>query len=230
MPEDSLPAARITELLHAALHEIAGPAGQIHRIAEFIQQSSDSRDGDLQSWLSYLTTASSRLTDSLQALRRYAEALEIPHERSRFTLEQSVNSAKISLASHCNIETSELPVIEADPRRVHLLMSELLKNASKFRTADVCEIRISAANEGANVVVSVADNGIGIEPRQIERIFNPFVRVWGDRFPGSGMGLTIARTLVETWSGRIWVEPGQQGGSVFRFTVPAAVRISEHAT
>jgi signal transduction histidine kinase len=221
MPEDTLRTSQVSELLHAALHEIAGSAGQIHRIAALLERRGDSLDEDARTWLSHLGRSTERLNESLQAIRRYNEAIELPNNPATFPLQRAVNGAA-ALAAATNVTAPELPEVHADPRRVELVLRELLANATKFTADRPPGIHISTARKGADVVVSIADNGIGIDPAQNERIFQPFVRLWGDRFRGAGMGLAIARTMIESWGGRIWAEPAAPAGSVFRFTIPAA--------
>jgi signal transduction histidine kinase len=71
-------------------------------------------------------------------------------------------------------------------------------------------------------VFSVRDNGIGIDPADFGKIFNMFHRVHGsDRYPGSGIGLTICKRIVERYNGRIWIESRVGSGTIFYFTVPA---------
>jgi chemotaxis family two-component system sensor kinase Cph1 len=171
--------------------------------------------------LAYLGTSSTRLDQSLHALRRYVNVLELPHECIRFSLLDSLASARNIVSSDTTITTGELPEVKNDPKRLAHLFRELLSNASKFSPEQVPTIHISATREGEDFVVSITDNGMGIAPAQTSRIFKPFVRLSGDRFPGTGMGLAIARTIVETWKGRIWVDSGVGSGSTFRFTLPA---------
>jgi signal transduction histidine kinase len=81
---------------------------------------------------------------------------------------------------------------------------------------------VSAKRDGHEWLIAVADNGIGIDPKHAERIFAVFKRLHGrEAYPGSGIGLSICKRIVERHKGRIWVEPNDGGGSRFCFTMPA---------
>jgi signal transduction histidine kinase len=80
-------------------------------------------------------------------------------------------------------------------------------------------VEVSALGDSAEWVVTVRDNGIGIDPDHVRRIFGMFSRVNGET-EGTGIGLSVCRRVVEAHGGRIWVEPADGGGSAFRFTLP----------
>ena len=99
----------------------------------------------------------------------------------------------------------------------------LLGNAIKFTAPGVApRVSVSgrAADRGAEI--AVADNGIGIDPAEVERAFEMFARVPGasGEYQGTGLGLAISRRIVERHGGRLWVEPNPRGGSVFRLGLP----------
>lgn len=68
---------------------------------------------------------------------------------------------------------------------------------------------------------SVRDNGIGIDPRQHDQIFRPFKRLWGEKYPAAGIGLTIAKRIIERHGGRVWLgEAPPGGGACLKFAIP----------
>jgi hypothetical protein len=80
---------------------------------------------------------------------------------------------------------------------------------------------VSAVSEDDKwVTISVADNGIGFKQEYAEKIFNPFTRLHGQEYLGSGVGLTICRRIVDQFGGRIWAESNPGEGSTFYFSVP----------
>jgi chemotaxis family two-component system sensor kinase Cph1 len=84
-----------------------------------------------------------------------------------------IASAAAGLHLDCEIDSEDLPGVRADAGRIELVLRELFADASKFREERVCRIQVWAVSEEGSAVTSVSDNGIGIEPRQSERIFKP---------------------------------------------------------
>lgn len=116
-----------------------------------------------------------------------------------------------------------LPVVNADADRAGQVLLNLLGNALQYTPAGGC-VTVTLAVDHGVVRFSVADTGIGLDAADLERVFQRFYRVDKSRARssgGSGIGLTIARYLVEAQGGRIWAESGGAGqGSVFHFTLP----------
>lgn len=113
---------------------------------------------------------------------------------------------------------ADLPLVPFDPLLLDQVLTNLLENAIKY-TPPGTPVTLSAAVQGEQVLVEVADHGPGIPPGDEERIFEKFVR--GSATGGGvGLGLTISRAIIAAHGGRIWAENRPGGGAVFRFTLP----------
>lgn len=115
-----------------------------------------------------------------------------------------------------------LPVVLGEPTQLIRLLENLLSNALKYRGEHPPRIHVSAGCRDSEVVISVQDNGIGIEPRYQEQVFGLFQRLHGNEYPGAGLGLATCRRIVERLGGRIWIESRVGEGSKFSFTIPLA--------
>jgi signal transduction histidine kinase len=119
---------------------------------------------------------------------------------------------------------SDLPTVSADPERVHQVLFNLLDNAFRF-TGDGGSIRVGAKREEGWCEVSVQDDGPGIPQEHLPLVFERFYRVEASRSRddgGTGIGLAIARSIVEAHGGRIWAESTDGQGCTFRFVLPIA--------
>jgi len=128
---------------------------------------------------------------------------------------------------------SEFPIVDADPHRVEQVLRNLMDNAIKYSPeGGLVVIRGEARQD--EIVISVADQGVGIAPEHLNRLFEKFFRVesgLGRHVVGSGLGLPIARTIVESHGGRIWAESQVGEGSTLHFTLPLkgpSQEIDEH--
>ena len=115
-----------------------------------------------------------------------------------------------------------LPIVLGDRDRLIQVVSNLVNNAIKY-SPDGGTVTLSTRSEGGYALVSVADTGLGIPPDEIGHVFERFRRVRSgaaQSIPGTGLGLTIVKQIVEMHGGKIWVESAVGHGSAFHFTVP----------
>jgi signal transduction histidine kinase len=131
------------------------------------------------------------------------------------------------------LDGTEQPVLAfADPFRVEQVLLNLLSNAGKYSQPGA-PIEVCVSSNGPTAVISVHDHGDGIPERQRDRIFERFFRLDDDpsrQSPGTGLGLFIARTLVEAMSGSLWLESEVGVGSTFSFSVPVVDVVRVQAT
>ena len=124
----------------------------------------------------------------------------------------------------------DLPLIQADARKLKQVMLNLLTNALKFTPAGGRVVARAAARDG-EIVISVSDTGVGIEAADQERIFAEFEQTRHGKAAeeGTGLGLTLCKKLIELHGGRIWVESESGVGSTFTFTLPIRFPLREEA-
>jgi len=113
--------------------------------------------------------------------------------------------------------------VQGDPRRVRQVVDNLLSNAIKYNRVGG-SVTLSASGQGAMVELRVEDSGIGLSAAQLQRLFTPFDRLGAESsgIQGTGMGLALAKKLVEMMGGAIRVESQPGSGSVFTVALPAA--------
>jgi light-regulated signal transduction histidine kinase (bacteriophytochrome) len=118
--------------------------------------------------------------------------------------------------SHCS-----LPKVVADSTQLAQVFQNLIANGIKFHGEEAPKIHISADKKDKEWVFSVQDNGIGIDPQYSEKIFEVFKRLHKkEEYPGTGIGLSVCKKIVERHGGRICVESELGKGSTFYFTLP----------
>jgi chemotaxis family two-component system sensor kinase Cph1 len=152
-----------------------------------------------------------RLSDSP---RRTAISLAAVVQGASFFLQKQLQEAGAT------ITVDELPEVSADENQLSQLFVEVFRNAVKFRSAEPLQIRVRVEEREGENLISVSDNGQGIDPRFHEQVFGVFKRLHGPEVPGTGIGLALCRKIVKGHGGRLWVESGGAGGSTFRFTLP----------
>jgi signal transduction histidine kinase len=116
----------------------------------------------------------------------------------------------------------DIPAVNADANRLERIMMNLLTNALKYSKAGT-EIQVVLAHRAGEVTTTVRDEGPGIDPKDLPRLFDRFYRTESARrCEGLGLGLYITKGLVDAHGGRLWVESALDNGSAFSFTLPVA--------
>jgi len=142
-----------------------------------------------------------------------------------------MSNLKVAIAeSQTVVEHEPLPTVQGDIVQLTQVFQNLIGNAIKFHGKAAPKIHVGARRQNGEWVFHVRDNGIGIDPKNFDRIFVLFQRLHTrQEYPGTGMGLAICKKIVERHGGRIWVESKPGEGTTFFFTIPAKnENASEH--
>lgn len=208
--------------LRAPLTGIGGFAGLLRR------RYSDALDETGQGYVKTIEDSVKRADSLIQDLLDYAR-LDQPVKPARVDVQDILDEVKDDLVlaiaeADADIQASdELPAVIASDSDVRRLLQNLLSNAIKYCHPDRPPvISISAQRRGEWVEYSVADNGQGIDPDYVSRVFDAFQRVPGATAKGSGVGLAICRRMVQRHGGSIDLRSTPGEGSEFRFRLPAA--------
>ncbi len=211
-------------------HDLKAPLRSIHNLADWLMQDyCDRLDAEGRDMLQMMQSRVNRLQRLIDAVLQYSRV-------GRTDTVVNVDLSRI-LADVCvmldppptfTIRVNPMPTVRADELRMTQLFQNLLDNAMKYGRSEGGYVEVSAEREGDWWHVVVADNGPGIEPRHHERIFGIFQTLQTrDEHESTGVGLSLAKRIVENYGGRIWVvsEPG--AGAAFHFTLPVATDESE---
>ncbi len=181
-------------------------------------------DDTARDYLGTALEATVRMRQLIDNLLEYSKAQELDAQSQE--LRPAVDLALKNLGqliadNDARIEVGELPEVTIDHAQIARLMQNLIANALKYRSEEAVRVDIRAVEDGDFWRIEVRDNGMGIEPRHQQKIFQMFSRLHGrDQIEGSGIGLATCRRIVERHGGGIGVQSEPGKGSCFWFTLP----------
>lgn len=220
----------LSQFAYAASHDLQEPLRMVSLYSQILQKKYGTKlDGDADQLIAFVVGGAKRMEMLLKDLLAYSRAGSSDEGPPRpIDCERVVRKVLLNLEASiqqdgATITWDTLPTVQAHEIRLVQLFQNLISNAIKYRSAEPPEIRLSAEPSDAGWIISVRDNGIGIEPEYAQQVFGIFKRLHGQKYPGTGIGLAICQRIVERYGGRIWVDSQAGAGSVFRFTLPAVV-------
>jgi light-regulated signal transduction histidine kinase (bacteriophytochrome) len=225
----------LSQFSYAVSHDLQAPVRSVRALAQILVQRGEGvSQEDSAHLLTLIEQAAGGMERLIESLLRYAQVGQGDLVPQRVHLDEIVESVKAALSSlitetGAQIVCTPLPVLEGDPILLKQLFQNLIGNALRYRRSDEAPVvEISAEPLGALWQFSVKDNGQGIHLKYQDYVFEPLKRLHGNDTPGSGLGLTLCRTIVARHGGRIWVESEGPGcGAIFRFNLPTAQFIVE---
>jgi PAS domain S-box-containing protein len=212
---------------YVASHDLQEPLRTISSYLQLLERRYlKNLDENATRYINFTVDAANRLQNMIGGLLEYSrvETRGQPFEPVNFesVLRQTVENLHSAVAeSGAGITHDPLPTVMGDRGQLSRLFQNLLANSIRYRSQEPPRIHVSAVKQDSEWVLSVKDNGVGIDPEYKDQIFLIFQRLHGRDVPGIGLGLSIAKRIVERHGGRIWVESEPGKGATFYFTIPA---------
>lgn len=218
----------LQEFAFVASHDLQEPLRKIEAFSDILLEETNSLNERQTDLLNRLQKSAVRMRGMVTGLLQLSRLTTEAQPFQEVDLNRSVREVLYDLDRRIQLcgaimETGELPVIEADPLQIHLLLQNLIANALKFQPPGAAPyVRVYATQPNDySVNLIVKDNGIGFDAEHVEHIFQPFRRFVNRRdYEGSGMGLAICRKIAERHGGKIGVESRLGQGAVFTVTLP----------
>ena len=217
----------LEQFAYVASHDLQEPLRMVSSYTQLLSRRYKGKLAeDADEFIEYAVDGANRMQGMIQALLAFSRVgtRGNPFEptEGEMILEKALTNLKAAIAdSGAEITHDPMPTISVDSIQIIQLLQNLIGNALKFRGDKPPKIHVGVEEREEDWLLSVSDNGIGIDPEYKERIFVIFQRLHGKgEYPGTGIGLAVCKRIVERHGGRIWVEsePGQ--GSTFLFTIP----------
>lgn len=218
----------LDEFNYVASHDLQEPVRKLISFSKLLEQDiggglNERANRDL----TFIVDAATRMRDLIQDLLALSRAGRTAMKLEPISLGDCVTQALDALElrvreTSAEIDCASMPEITGDAVLITQLYQNLVSNALKFVPVDrKPKIRLTAMRSGDLWEMAVADNGIGIKPEHIDRLFKPFQRLHGrGEFEGTGIGLAICKKAVERHGGNIWIESQPGEGTQFKFTIP----------
>jgi signal transduction histidine kinase len=220
-------ADEMQQFAYIVSHDLQEPVRTVVGFCQLLERRYKGRlDERADEYIQFVVDGGKRMQSLLQDVLQYSRVTTRPQPLETVESTMALNDALARLqlpieGSGAQITYDALPTIQADHSQLLQLFKHLIDNAIKFHGPRPPRVHISAAGDGHEWRFSVRDNGIGISPQHFQHIFQIFRRLHArDEYPGTGIGLAIAKRIVERHGGRIWVESVVGAGSVFHFTIP----------
>jgi len=215
---------------YVASHDLQEPLRNITTYIELLDRLTTTRFNDTERQLfSVVTTSAQRMSLLIRDVLAYAgisrgAAPSVPTNLNDSLAVALENLAERIATSGATLDVGPLPTVMGDTMQLSWVFQNLVANSIKYRVPDQpLRIKIDAEeDQWGGWRIAVRDNGIGIAREYHQKVFQPFKRLHGPEIPGNGIGLAFCMRVIETHSGRIWVESEEGKGATFYFTLTAA--------
>ena len=212
---------------YVSSHDLQEPLRMVTSFTQLLERRYKGKlDDDADDYIGFIVDGAKRMKLLIDDLLTFSRLNTQPRENELVNLETVLDTVLLNLKvsieeKNVQITHDPLPTLYGDFSRKVQVLQNLISNAIKFNDKKITKIHISAKKEGNEWILSVCDNGIGMDAKHLERIFTIFQRLHNrEEYEGTGIGLAITQKIIQQKGGQIWAESEPRKGSTFYFTIP----------
>jgi signal transduction histidine kinase len=213
----------LSDYAHAVSHDLKAPLRNINALINWIKEDNlDKFDDQTVASFDMMFQNLEKMDHLIITILDYSSIDKIDTVSTNFNLNEAVNDClnKLEIPSNFKIIVSDaLPNVHGNKQRMTQVFQNLVQNAIDYNESDTPLIEIDCVENEAFYTIHVKDNGIGIKKEYTDKIFDSFMKLHNN-FISAGLGLSIAKRIIESKGGKIWVESEENKGSTFYFTIP----------
>jgi two-component system, chemotaxis family, sensor kinase Cph1 len=219
---------KLEQLLSRAVHDLRSPLNASLILAQLLlKRFGDDLDPEARRITKRIVAQLGQMGAMITAIDQFVRTANGSEKTAAVPLDEVMLTALANLKlntqeSGTESERSPLPIVVGDEEQLVQVFQNVLANSIRYEGTEPLRIKISAKRSANQCTVSILDNGVGFEQEYAETIFEPFMRLHGSALPGSGLGLTICKNIVEHHNGRICAESKPGEGAAFYITLPLA--------
>ena len=217
----------LQQFAYVASHYVKEPLRIITSFLQLLERRYvDQLDEDATEFIGFAVEGAKRLDEMINDLLEFSKVTWKKIEFSKVDMNKVVEQTKLNLkyaidTNNAEINYNKLPTIYGDEMLMIQLFQNIIGNSIKYHNKETPEIDITATKESNQYHFTIKDNGIGMSPKHLNRIFTIFQRLHTkDEYEGTGIGLAIAKKIVLQHDGQIWAESELGKGTTFHFTIP----------
>ncbi|OIB55457.1 PAS domain-containing sensor histidine kinase [Natrialba sp. SSL1] len=220
---------RLQQFAHVASHDLQEPLRMVTRYLQLLESRyGDDLDDDAETFIEFAVDGAERMEAMIEGLLAYSRVETQGASFDSVDLNAVLDDVLTDLSvrideTDAEITAEPLPTVSGDASQLRQLFQNLLENALQYSGEENPRVTLSATRDEDEWILSVSDEGIGIDHEETDRVFEVFQRLHShEEYEGAGIGLALCRRVVERHGGDIWVDSDPEAGSTFSFTLPAA--------